>query len=171
MRVARRMIVVRVFVAVLALIGVVACGPRVVQCEPLTGAPVTAVSGGQVQLGTRAYQVEALVARDVSPTLVPSFAKGIGVHVRLVAVDGQPFPEVQPACVRVERGVEVWETRLADAPSGRGRDQSGRATLDATAGEGPAWEPDTTVRLTAWLRVDGKVVGITFGERVVERAS
>ncbi len=165
------MIVVRVLVAALVLSGVVACGPKVVQCEPLTGALVTPVSGGQVQLGTRAYQVEALVARDVSPTLVPSFAKGIGVHVRVVAVDGQPFPELQPACVRVGRDAEVWETRLAEAPSGRGRDQSGRATLDATAGEGPAWEPGAAVRLTAWLRVDGNLVGITFGERVVERAS
>jgi hypothetical protein len=45
--------------------------------------------------------------------------------------------------VRVERGSDAWQTRLDEAASGRGSDQQGRATVEASAGDGPTWEPGT----------------------------
>jgi hypothetical protein len=159
------------WLAAALLVGAYACGPSTVPCDSLDAAVAAAPDpAGTLTVSGQAVGIRASVGRDVSPKLFPSFAHGIGVSVRLNAIDRATLPDVAPACVRVERGTESWQTRLSDAPSSRGTDQQGRATFDASAGDGPTWEPGTRVRLKVWLRMAGNLTAVDLGEVTVQQA-
>jgi hypothetical protein len=163
------MAAVRRALAVTILVGACSCGPSSAPCDPLDAAVVaTPDPAGTLAIGGQSVGIRASVGRDVSPKLFPSFPHGIGVSVRLNAIDRTTLPDVTPACVRVERGTDAWQTRLGEAPSGRDTDQQGRATLDASAGDGPTW--GTRVRLKVWLRTSGNLTAVDMGEVTVQQA-
>lgn len=79
--------------------------------------------------------------------------------------DGEPFPEVEPVCIRLTRDDEIWQTKLL---AGEHRpDPIAGATMVAGAGPGPDWRRGETVRFVVWLRVDGVLHELDLGNITV----
>lgn len=153
-------------VLLLLLASVLATCVQSEACGPTDNAARRSVAAQPLALGTRAYTFEQTVARDMAPRMFPDRPRGVAVQI--VAHSDQSDGGLEPVCVRLTRGADVWQTRLKAGLSGR--DERGRSYDTAGADSGPLWPAGDRVHLVSWYRIGASVYELDFGDVEIRAA-